>query len=388
MRSTVVRSRGSRPGVSTSRGCRSNVTATDRIARSRARSTVVVSTARWPRCTPSKKPTVTTEGSSGQREGLEPVDDMHGPGSLADPRGCPSGTRAGYRYPRCPRPHEEHTWTRPCRTSTTTKRLGHRHGRLRRPSGEAPPLPREAGWTRWIWVGAGVVLVGAALYGVMYGEPGTPLAIDVSILRWAEGLRTTVTVDIAKVINSLASVAAILVLRWIAILVLAFYRRWRHLAVALLTWAVMDLIATQLRVELLPPPSLKPPIPVIDGPTVNGVLNYYWPGAAFVALSITCSAWCSPWCRQGRARRFAAASWRCSRRWVVLASCWRGSIRRRRSTPSSSAPASPTWSSSGSVPTRHSPSPTRAVGTPRTWISPGAEGPPSNRRCGTSSASR
>ena len=169
-----------------------------------------------------------------------------------------------------------------------TKRVGHRHKRLRRPSGEAPPLPREAGWTRWIWVGAGVVVVGAALAGVMYGEPvGTPLTIDVSILRWAEGLRTSVTVDIAKVINELASFAAILALRWIAILVLAFYRRWRHLAVALLTWAVMDLIATKLRVELLPPSSLKPPMPVIDGPTVDGVLTYYWPGAAFVALSIT-----------------------------------------------------------------------------------------------------
>jgi hypothetical protein len=130
--------------------------------------------------------------------------------------------------------------------------------------------------------------VGVALTGVMYGEPlGTPLAIDVSILRWAEGLRTTLTVDIAKVINVLTTFAAILALRWIAIVVLAFYKRWRHLAVALLTWAVMDLIATQVRIELLPPSSLKPPIPVIAGPTVDGVLKFYWPGAAFVALSIT-----------------------------------------------------------------------------------------------------
>ena len=64
-RSTVVSSRGSLPGVSTSRGCRSNVTATERTPRSRAASTVRANTARCPRCTPSKNPTVTTDGPSG-----------------------------------------------------------------------------------------------------------------------------------------------------------------------------------------------------------------------------------------------------------------------------------------------------------------------------------
>ena len=63
-RSTVVSSRGSLPGVSTSRGCRSNVTATERTPRSRAASTVRANTARCPRCTPSKNPTVTTDGPS------------------------------------------------------------------------------------------------------------------------------------------------------------------------------------------------------------------------------------------------------------------------------------------------------------------------------------
>ncbi len=163
-----------------------------------------------------------------------------------------------------------------------------RHERLRRPSGEAPPLPHVAGWKRWIWVTVGVVLLGTVLAGVQLGEPlGTPFAADVGLLRWAEGLRTTATVDVAKVFDALATVTAILVLRWGTVLVLAFYRRWRHLVVALVTWSIVDLIATSLRVALPPPSSLTPPIPVIDGPTAQGVLTYYWPDAAFVALSIT-----------------------------------------------------------------------------------------------------
>ena len=57
--------RGSSPGVRISRGCRSNVTATLRASRSFAASTVRRMTSWWPRCTPSKNPTVTTDGPAG-----------------------------------------------------------------------------------------------------------------------------------------------------------------------------------------------------------------------------------------------------------------------------------------------------------------------------------
>ena len=76
-RSTVVSSRGSLPGVRTSRGCRSNVIATARTPRSRAASTVRAITARWPRWTPSKNPTVTTDGPPSNGEPFEPFDDPH-----------------------------------------------------------------------------------------------------------------------------------------------------------------------------------------------------------------------------------------------------------------------------------------------------------------------
>src|SRR5262245_63845540 len=84
--------------------------------------------------------------------------------------------------------------------------------RLRRPSGEPPPLPHEAGWHTRIWIAVGVVVAGLILAIPM--EDAHPLPVDVSILRWAEGIRTTGLDNVAKAINRVASTTAILVLRW------------------------------------------------------------------------------------------------------------------------------------------------------------------------------
>jgi hypothetical protein len=160
--------------------------------------------------------------------------------------------------------------------------------RLRRPSGTAPPLPRRADWHRLIWLAVGVVALGFALGAIMSGEPlGQPLGVDVSILRWAEGIRTSGPVDVAKAVNVLATTSALLVLRWAIVVLLVVFRRFRHLVVALVTWAAVDLIVLTIHAQLVPPNRLTPPIKVIDGPTVDGVLTYYFPGVAIVALSVT-----------------------------------------------------------------------------------------------------
>jgi hypothetical protein len=152
--------------------------------------------------------------------------------------------------------------------------------RLRRPSGEAPPLPRDEGWSGLVWAGAGVGVVGLLLAAAMPDR--TPLAADVSILRWAEGIRTTASVDVAKVVGALASTGLVLALRWVTIVLLAIVRRFRHLVVALVTWAIVDLAFLTIHVQLTPPSQLSPPISVISGPSA-----YYFPGAAMVALSVT-----------------------------------------------------------------------------------------------------
>jgi hypothetical protein len=152
--------------------------------------------------------------------------------------------------------------------------------RLRRPSGEPPPLPHEAGWHTRIWIAVFVVAAGLILAIPM--EDMYPLPVDVSILRWAEGLRTTASVDVAKAINLIATTTAILVLRWGTIFVLAYFRRFRHIVVALVTWGLVDLIFLTVRAPLLEPSQLVPPISVIEAAGA-----YFFPSAAAVGLSVT-----------------------------------------------------------------------------------------------------
>jgi membrane-associated phospholipid phosphatase len=152
--------------------------------------------------------------------------------------------------------------------------------RLRRPSGDPPPLPHEAGWHARIWVAVSVVIAGLILAIPM--EDQSPLPVDVNILRWAEGIRTTGSDNVAKAINIIATTTGILILRWGTILVLAIFKRFRHLAVALVTWGIVDLIFLSIRVELFRPSDLSPPITVITGPS-----TYWFPGAAMVAFSVT-----------------------------------------------------------------------------------------------------
>jgi len=154
--------------------------------------------------------------------------------------------------------------------------------RLRRPSGQPPPLPHPANWRRLMWLSAIVAVIGLLLAWVMAAQDGAPLGVDVSILRWAEGLRTTTLVDVAKVFNVLATTPALLLVRWTAVIVLALYKRFRHVAVALLTWAAADLIFLTIKVTLTAPNNLVPPISVIEGPKA-----YYFPGPGIVGLSVT-----------------------------------------------------------------------------------------------------
>jgi len=116
-----------------------------------------------------------------------------------------------------------------------------RSGRRRRPSGEAPPLPRPL-TTGTYWLAAtGVVLL---LWLVALANSATNnyiLSFDLTLLDWVSRLRTLVLTDVMQGVHALGSLWTIRVLFWATMLVLLLTRRFRHLFVFL--GAVVGVIA-------------------------------------------------------------------------------------------------------------------------------------------------
>src|SRR6266700_3557336 len=104
---SVVSSRGWLPGRSTSMGWRSKVIAAGGSPRVAASSTTRSSSTRWPRCTPSNIPMVTTVASRSGGTWLSPRNDHGGSGGLkseapataSDDPGQPSGRPPVYKMP-------------------------------------------------------------------------------------------------------------------------------------------------------------------------------------------------------------------------------------------------------------------------------------------------
>ena len=122
----------------------------------------------------------------------------------------------------------------------TTKETHERRKRLlgpdvrRRPSGEAPPLPRNLGRSGKFWL----FMVGyfvATLIGVLLFEPMARLyeRTDTSFLHLLAEGRNDILTEIMQAVALLASRWVIRVLRWGTIIALIATRRWRHLFVFL-----------------------------------------------------------------------------------------------------------------------------------------------------------
>jgi membrane-associated phospholipid phosphatase/tRNA A-37 threonylcarbamoyl transferase component Bud32 len=108
-----------------------------------------------------------------------------------------------------------------------------RSGRRRRPSGEAPPLPRPL-TTGTYWLAAtGVVLL---LWLVALANSATYnyiLSFDLTLLDWVSQLRTLVLTDVMRGVHALGSLWTVRVLFWSTVAVLLVTRRFRHLFVFL-----------------------------------------------------------------------------------------------------------------------------------------------------------
>jgi membrane-associated phospholipid phosphatase len=152
----------------------------------------------------------------------------------------------------------------------TTRETHERRKRLlgpdarRRPSGEAPPLPREIGRSGKFWL----FMVGyfvATLIGVLLFEPMARLyeRTDTSFLHLLAEGRNDILTEIMQAIALLSSRWVLRVLRWGTIIALIAARRWRHLFVflgALITEEVVAYLLTlvihrprPLGIEILAP---------------------------------------------------------------------------------------------------------------------------------------
>jgi tRNA A-37 threonylcarbamoyl transferase component Bud32 len=141
-------------------------------------------------------------------------------------------------------------------TSATEERRRRGYGGRghRRPSGEAPPLPRELGRSGKFWlIMTGYflsVLIGVLLFDNLSGIFDR---IDTGRLRWIATVRTDWLTDLASGLNVLGSDWTIRGLRWVTILGLVVFKRWRHLFVFLASILAIEILTHEISISLARP---------------------------------------------------------------------------------------------------------------------------------------
>ncbi|HLM64998.1 MAG TPA: RIO1 family regulatory kinase/ATPase [Acidimicrobiales bacterium] len=112
-------------------------------------------------------------------------------------------------------------------------REGSRPVLRRRPSGEAPPLPRHVSRSTRTFLGAGVVV--ALLWTALSTTTGVRVvtAGDLVVLRGIARVRSDPLVDVVQGLNTLGSPWAFRVVGWTTLIVLAAVRRFQHLLAVL-----------------------------------------------------------------------------------------------------------------------------------------------------------
>lgn len=119
--------------------------------------------------------------------------------------------------------------------------------RRRRPSGEPPPLPRYLRTSgKLLLVGAGGVLLLLVLLVVVPDFGNVVTRADLRVLGWLEGFRTDPVTTAMRDVDALGSDWTIGTLRWITILALILFRRFRHLFVYLGSVFAVGWITTSL----------------------------------------------------------------------------------------------------------------------------------------------
>jgi hypothetical protein len=152
-----------------------------------------------------------------------------------------------------------------------------RRGRHRRPSGEVPPLPRGPGWGRAAIALA--VVLGLGVTFVILLRNGVGDAFGASWLRTVQDAAPRWLTDLCGWFDVVGAVAFVMVLRVATLVVLASYRRWRHLVVFLATFVLTDWIAVKaLGVQRGVPAGVEP---------MSDRATFWFPSRPVTSLTVT-----------------------------------------------------------------------------------------------------
>jgi membrane-associated phospholipid phosphatase len=109
-----------------------------------------------------------------------------------------------------------------------------RAGQRRRPSGEAPPLPRTLNRSGrlWLTVAAAVLLLWAGIVSNQRTAVAV-IELDHATVEWIAGMRTALLTDVLQAVHALGSRWTVRILFWATVAALVALRRFRHLFVFL-----------------------------------------------------------------------------------------------------------------------------------------------------------
>jgi len=138
-------------------------------------------------------------------------------------------------------------------------------------------LPRGPGWGRTVAVLAVVLAIGVVVSTLLRAGVGED--VGASLLQSLQDVAPDWLVDLAKGLDVIGDVVVVSALRWGTIVVIAVYRRWRHLVVFLGTfvlsdWVVLHLVGAQRE----PPAGLE---------SLTERAAYWFPSRPVAALSVT-----------------------------------------------------------------------------------------------------
>ena len=151
----------------------------------------------------------------------------------------------------------------------------------RRPSGEAPPLPRELGRSGRVFLILLAYFVIAAIGFLIFPTVEQFFEKwDHTRQLWVVNHREPWLTDVFKVVNGLASSWSIRIVRWGVILALVLVRRWRHLFVFLGAVILTEILTYNSSLLLARPRPLGIPI-------LTGWEGYSMPSRPVAGLAVT-----------------------------------------------------------------------------------------------------